>query len=249
MGKNDSRKSKIIDLDGLKDKTIRMKDSNRDKITGRGTSLGPSQRKQPPRLGKSSQNEPPSLFDGLKGIPGLGNTNVVLAILAIILIFIIVVLVATNTPPSGNMTNNTTDTSVSTQYNHFNNSVVSFNYPIGWNVTNDTKTMLEISRDENNTLVVVKEELKDITLAERAHQWRQNIQESGEITSESNLTIDNSTGYNIEFTYRINDTIINARGVAVSKDENVYFVIFIFNQSLLEHKDEMDMVINSFHII
>ncbi len=42
LGKNDSRKSKIIDLDDLKDlkdKAITIKDRNKDKITGKGRAL------------------------------------------------------------------------------------------------------------------------------------------------------------------------------------------------------------------
>ena len=73
--------------------------------------------------------------------------------------------------------------------------------------------------------------------------------QSGSITYESNITIDNSTGYNIEASYKVNNTTFNARGIAVEKNNTIYFIMFIFNDSLLDYKDDMNQVINSFHII
>jgi hypothetical protein len=95
----------------------------------------------------------------------------------------------------------------------------------------------------------MNENLNQTSFTQRVLLWRQNIMQTGTINHESNITIDNTTGYNIEASYKVNNTTFNARGVAVSKNNTIYFIMFIFNNSLLDYKDQMDQVINSFHII
>lgn len=242
LGKNDPHKSKIIDLDDLKDKANTLKDKNR----GKRKRIDPSLKEQPPKLGKPSQKD---FYVELK-IPGSIDKRIVLMVIIIILIGIVGVLAANSFKPAANETNNNTTTPTAPG-NHFDNGLISFDYPEGWNVTNGTKkpVVVTVSKDENNSFVVMNEDLGKTNFTDRVFQWRQNIQQSGEITYESNITVDNTTGYNIEALYKINNVTYNAKGVAVSKDDTIYFVMFIVNGSLLDYKSDMDMVINSFHII
>lgn len=260
LGKNDSRKSKIIDLDDLKDKTITIKDKNRDKNKGKGKNLGTikgkslntSQKEYPSKLGKDNErNILKSFSDKLSGIPFINDKRIVLMVILIILICLVGVWAANSFQATANETNTTTDIQPEPPKNHFDNGLISFDYPEGWNVTNGTEApvVVTVSKDENNSFVVMNEDLNNTTFTERVLLWRQNILQSGDITYENNITIDNSRGYNIEASYKVNNTTFNARGVAVSKNETIYFVMFIFNQSLLDYKDEMDLVINSFHIL
>ncbi|HEY0196306.1 MAG TPA: hypothetical protein VGC02_01915 [Methanobacterium sp.] len=258
LGKNDSRKSKIIDLDDLKDKAITIKDKNKDKIKGKslgtikGKSLNTSRKEYPSKLGKENErNISKSFSDKLSGIPFINDARIILIVILIILIGVVGVWAANSFQATANETNTTTNIQLEPPKNHFNNGLISFDYPEGWNVTNGTKAPLvvTVSKDENNSFVVMNEDLNNTTFTERVLLWRQNILQSGDITYESNITIDNSKGYNIEFTRKMNNSTFNARGVAVSKNETIYFVMFIFNQSLLDYKDEMDLVINSFHIL
>jgi hypothetical protein len=307
LGKNDSRKSKIIDLDDLKDlkdKAITIKDRNKDKITGKGRALvtgkgldkgkprslgrpsngkgldkgkgkslvtgkslgkdkgnglSPAKRKglgKPPKdhpsiLGKSDDRDELSLLsDELQKIPGIKDKRIVLGVLLIIFICVVGLLAINSFNTTHNATNNTTNIT-SPPVNHFENGLISFDYPEGWNVTNGTKApvVVTVAKNENNSFVVMNEDLGNLTFQDRMSQWRENIMQTGAITYEGNITIDNSTGYNIEFAHKVNNTTFNARGVAVSKNTTIYFVMFIFDSSPLDYKDEMDLVINSFHII
>ena len=307
LGKNDSRKSKIIDLDDLKDlkdKAITIKDRNKDKITGKGRALvtgkgldkgkprslgrpsngkgldkgkgkslvtgkslgkdkgnglSPAKRKglgKPPKdhpsiLGKSDDRDELSLLsDELQKIPGIKDKRIVLGVLLIIFICVVGLLAINSFNTTHNATNNTTNIT-SPPVNHFENGLISFDYPEGWNVTNGTKApvVVTVAKNENNSFVVMNEDLGNHTFQDRMSQRRENIMQTGAITYEGNITIDNSTGYNIEFAHKVNNTTFNARGVAVSKNTTIYFVMFIFDSSPLDYKDEMDLVINSFHII
>lgn len=273
LGKKDSRKSKIIDLDDLKDKAINIKNKNKDKITGKGKSLvtgkslgkgnakglstskgknlGKSQKDYPSKLGKSDDKDKLILFsDKLKKIPGITDKRIVLGVLLIIFICVVGLLAVNSFNATHNVTNNTTNITTP-PVNHFDNGLISFDYPEGWNVENGTKApvVVTVSKDENNSFVVMNEDLENLTFQKRVSEWRENIMQTGAITYEGNITVDNSPGYNIEFTHKVNNTTFNARGVAVSKNTTIYFVMFIFDSSPLEYKDEMDLVINSFHII
>lgn len=252
LGKNDSRKSKIIDLDDLKEKAISIKEKSMDRISGKEKHMDLSRKDHPPKLGKPDQKDLSTLFsDKLRRIPGINDKRIILGVIIIILICVIGVLAANNYTSTVNKTNNATITQTEPPVNHFDNGLISFDYPKGWNVTNGTKApvIVTVSKDENNSFVVMNENLNKTTFAERVFLWRQNILQSGDITYESNITVDNITGYNIEASYKINNTTYNARGVAVSKNNTIYFLMFIFNRSLLDYKDEMNLVINSFHII
>lgn len=281
LGKNDSRKSKIIDLDDLKDKAINIKDKNKEKITGKGKSLvtgkslgtgkgnglgkgkslspkgdglKSSSNKYPSKLGqsagKSNDEDVFKLFsDKLKKIPGITDKKIIFGILLIILVCIIGVLTVNSFNATHNETNTTNVTTPTT--NHFENGLISFDYPLGWKVENGTNppVIVTVSQNENSSFVVLNEDLENLTFDDRVSIWRDNILQSGTINYESNITIDGAQGYNVEFTGRVNDTTFNARGVAVSKNTTIYFIMFIFDSSLLDYKDDMNLVINSFHII
>jgi len=134
--------------------------------------------------------------------------------------------------------------------NHFNNGKISFDYPLEWNASSETTApiIVTIGEDEYNSFSVLSENMGSTSFAERILQWRQNILQSGQITSEGNITVDNTKGYEIEAIYKVNNTTYNTRGIAIAKNNTVYFIMFIFNKSLLDYKDEMDQVINSFHV-
>lgn len=252
LGKSDNHKSKIIDLDELKDKAVSLKDKNKEKIQikSKVKSFDSSKKENTPKLGKSNQTSILTEYtEKLKSIPWPRNKKLILIILLIILIGAIGVFAANNFHTTANKTNNTNNTPKIIE-NHFDNGLISFDYPKGWNVTNGTKApiIVTVSKDENNSFIVMNENLDNTTFTDRVLQWRQNILQTGDITYESNITIDNTTGYNVEASYKVNNTTYNVRGIAVSKNKTIYFVMFIFNKSLLDYKDEMDQVINSFHI-
>jgi len=257
LGKSDSRK-KFIDLDNLKDKASSIKDKNKDKLDIREKSVDPFKRDKTPKLGKSDQQNVLNKFSDilepisnkLESIPWITNQRLILIILLFILVGAVGLLAANNTPTTINNTNNTTIIPAVSE-NHFDNGLISFDYPKGWNVTNGTKApvIVTVSKDENNSFVVMNENLNKTSFTQRVLLWRQNIMQTATINYESNITIDNTTGYNIEASYKVDNTTYNARGVAVAKNNTIYFIMFIFNNSLLDYKDEMNQVINSFHII
>lgn len=235
--------------------TLKGKGLGTNKAKGLGTSkaksLGKSQKDYPSKLGKSDDKSELILFsDKLTKIPGITDKRIVLGVLLIIFICVVGLLAVNSFNATHNVTNNTTNITTP-PVNHFDNGLISFDYPEGWNVENGTKApvVVTVSKNENNSFVVMNEDLENLTFQDRVSQWRENIMQSGSITYEGNITVDNSPGYNIEFTHKVNNTTFNARGVAVSKNTTIYFVMFIFDSSPLEYKDEMDLVINSFHII
>lgn len=255
LSKSDSRK-KFIDLDDIKDKATSIKDKNRGKLNIKNKASEPFKRDTSPKLGKSDQKSifSSSIFSDinskLKAIPLITDKRLIIIIILIILIVAVGFLAANSFKPTANKTNNTNNTPIVVE-NHFDNGLISFDYPKGWNVTNGSKApvIVTVSKDENNSFVVMNENLNQTSFSDRVYAWRQNILQTGAISYENNITIDNSTGYSIEATYRVNNTTYNARGVAVSKNNTIYFVMFIFKGSLLDYKDEMNQVINTFHII
>jgi len=204
LGKNDSRKSKIIDLDDLKDlkdKVITIKDRNKDKITGKGRALvtgkgldkgkgkslvtgkssgkdkgnglspakrkglGKPQKDHPSILGKSDDRDGLSLLsDKLQRIPGINDKRIVLGVLLIIFICVGGLLAINSFNATHNVTNNTTNIT-SPPVNHFENGLISFDYPEGWNVTNGTKApvVVTVAKNENNSFVVMNEDLGNLT--------------------------------------------------------------------------------------
>lgn len=239
LGKGDSHK-KRFDLAELKDKAINRHEKS--ETTSKGS---------PAKLGKSDQGGFKLNFDGLRdNLNRIDKKRFIIIIIAFIILIVLGVFASSNShQTSPNQTNNSTNLTPVTG-NHFNNGKISFDYPLEWNASSETTApiIVTIGEDEYNSFSVLSENMGSTSFAERILQWRQNILQSGQITSEGNITIDNTRGYEIEAIYKVNNTTYNTRGVAIAKNNTVYFIMFIFNKSLLDYKDEMDQVINSFHV-
>jgi hypothetical protein len=138
-----------------------------------------------------------------------------------------------------------------TTKNHYDDNNISFDYPAGWNISKEKVTaplVVTVEKDKNNSFSVFKETLGTKSYVERMTEWRAKINSQGSINYEGNLTIDGVAAYDIEFTYKNTNGTYNSRGMGFAKNGTAYFIIFVFNKSLLMYKNEMDMVINSFHV-
>ncbi len=193
-------------------------------------------------------------FDGLKyKIPPILGKKSFLSIIGIIILIILAVSTAMwvmdDKKTITNQSNNTT-TQMNTLKNHYNNGNISFDYPEGWNVSNSTQAPLivTVTHDENNSFSVFKEDLGTQNFTYRVASWRSNIIANGMIYYEGDLTIDNTTAYELEANYKPDNKVFTTRGIAFQKNNSAYFVIFVFDKPLLDYKNEMDKVINSFHV-
>ncbi len=180
-----------------------------------------------------------------------------LSIIGLIIIIIMVVTVAiwaVGDKTATTQTNNTTNSPPIIK-DHYSDGNVSFNYPEGWNVTNVSNSsnsqysfIVTVAKDQNNSFTVFKEALGTQNFTYRVSQWRSNILQNGMIYYEGDLNIDNNTAYEFEANYKPGDKIFATRGIAFQKNGTVYYLIFVFDESLLDYKNEMDKVINSFHV-
>jgi hypothetical protein len=160
--------------------------------------------------------------------------------------------------PTLNQSNNTTNQTTILK-NHYSNGNISFDYPEGWNVTTNNVNssssgsqytlMVTVSKNENNSVSIFKEALGTQNFTYSVAAWRSNILQNGMIYYEGDLTVDNTTAYELEANYKPADTVFTTRGIALEKNNTAYFIIFVFNDPLLDYKDEMDKVINSFHVV
>lgn len=193
-------------------------------------------------------------FEGFKeNIPKIFRQKSLLSIIGIVILIILVVSTAmwamgdkkTITIPSNNTTQQ-----VDTLKNHYNNGNISFDYPEGWNVSNSTEAPLivTVAHDENNSFSVFKEDLGTQNFTYKVASWRSNILTNGMIYYEGDLTIDNTTAYELEANYKPADKVFTTRGIAFQKNNTAYFLIFVFDKALIDYKYEMDKVINSFHV-
>jgi len=205
---------------------------------------------------KIPHSESPEKFswDGLKNnIPTILGKKSVLGIIGIIILIILVISAAMWVMgDKKTITNqsNTTTPQINTLKNHFDNDNISFDYPEGWNVSNSTQAPLivTVTHDENNSFSVFKEDLGTQNFTYKVASWRSNILANGMIYYEGDLTIDNTTAYELEANYKPDDKIFTTRGIAFQKNNSAYFVIFVFDKPLLDYKNEMDKVLNSFHV-
>lgn len=183
----------------------------------------------------------------------------VFSIIGIIILIILVVSVAmwavADKKPIINQSNNTTN-QTEIQKNHFSDGNISFDYPEGWNVTNSTGStssqyslIVTVSKDENNSFSVFKETLGAQNFTYEVAAWRSNIMQNGMIYYEGDLTVDNTTAYELEANYKPNDKVYTTRGIAFEKNNTAYFLIFVFDEALLDYKNEMDKILNSFHVM
>jgi hypothetical protein len=200
------------------------------------------------------QSEPKQKFNfGFEEkIPKVLREKSFLSIIGVIILIILVVSTAIlfigdkqiSTSP-----NNTTQ-QVGPLKNHYNDGNISFDYPEGWNVSNNQQAPLivTVAHDENNSFSVFKEDLGTQNFTYRVAAWRSNILAKGMIYYEGDLTIDNTTAYELEANYKPGDKVFATRGIAFQKNNSLYFLIFVFDKALIDYKYEMDKVINSFHV-
>ena len=122
--------------------------------------------------------------------------------------------------------------------------------PIDSNNSNSQYTLITtVSKNENNSFSIFRQALGNHNFTYLVASWRSNILKNGMIYYEGDLTIDNTTAYELEANYKPSDKVFTTRGIAFRKNESVYFIIFVFDRPLLDYKNEMDKVINSFHVI
>jgi len=216
-----------------------------------------SQREGPPKLrtpGTHDQKKPRSATLKSDSIRILKERPLlsIIGVIILIIILISIALWAVGDSSTLNITNNTSNNQTSPIKNMYNDGNISFKYPEGWNVsniTNQAPLIVTVAKDENNSFSVFKEELGTTNFTYRVAAWRSNIIKSGMIYYEGDLTIDNVTAYELEANYKPEDKVFTTRGIAFQKNNTAYFIIFVFDKALIDYKNEMDTVINSFHVI
>jgi hypothetical protein len=179
-----------------------------------------------------------------------GKKRSFLAIMGIIVLIAGVAFLAGDyKKPTLNQNKNNT-TNFTTLNNHFDNGVVSFDYPEGWNTTSNPQPPLivTVEQNENNSFSVLSENLQNSNFTQKVLEWKTNIQKNGIIYYEGITTVDGSDAYEIQANYKPGDKIYSTRGIALVRGQTAYFIIFIFDKPLLDYKNEMDLVINSFHV-
>lgn len=138
-----------------------------------------------------------------------------------------------------------------TYKNHYENESVTFNYPNGWKISKEkvkAPEIVTVAKDKDNLCSVFKEKLGDTSLTDRLNEWRSNIGAKGKIYYEGTITIDGRKAYDIQSTYSIGEQSYSSRGIGFEKNGVVYFIIFVFKGALIDHKSDMDVIINSFHV-
>ena len=146
--------------------------------------------------------------------------------------------------------NKNTITNLTSLKNHYDNGVISFDYPKGWNITPNPQPPLivTVEQNENNSFSILSENLQYSNFTEKVLEWKTNLQENGIIYYQGILTVDGSNAYEIQGNYKPGNKIYSTRGIALVRGQTAYFIIFIFDKPLLDYKKEMDLVINSFHV-
>ncbi len=230
-------------VSSIKSKTQRDKEDKK----------GPLKIRTPPTEGKEK-----SRSKNLKETSQILRNRPILSFIGVIILIILIVAVALwamgDQPPINSTNNSTNQTTI--QKNHFANGNISFDYPEGWNVTNNSNNsnsqytlITTVSKDENNSFSIFRQALGNQNFTYLVGSWRSNILKNGMIYYEGDLTIDNTTAYELEANYKPSDKVFTTRGIAFQKNDSVYFIIFVFDRPLLDFKNEMDKVINSFHVI
>jgi flagellar basal body-associated protein FliL len=148
---------------------------------------------------------------------------------------------------SANQTNNSQSNAT---FNIYDDENITFNYPLDWNVSQEVQSpvMVTVYKDNNNLLSVFSENLGNMTLYDKLVEWKSNLLQTSNITYEQAITVDNSKAYDVESSVKSDSTTYVTRGVAFEKNKKVYFLVFVFNQSLLTYKDDMELILNSFHV-
>ena len=134
---------------------------------------------------------------------------------------------------------------------HYEDKMISFNYPAGWKVSQEaTKLPLLVTIEKNltNSFSVFSEDLGNQNFVDRLKEWRATINSQGDIYYERTLTVDGTTAYDVQSTYTVGSSKYSSRGIAIEKNKTAYFIIFVFDGPLIDYKDEMELVIKSFHV-
>lgn len=172
-------------------------------------------------------------------------------ILALIICLVVAVAMYSGIPV-GNETNNNQNntTPTNTTFNIYDNENITFNYPLDWNISQEVESpvMVTVYKDNNNLLSVFSENLGNMTLYDKLVEWKSNLLKTSNITYEQAITVDNSRAYDVETSIKSDSTTYITRGVAFEKNKKVYFLVFVFNESLLTYKDDMDLILSSFHV-
>lgn len=203
-----------------------------------------------------SKREPSSRKDLLsqkvKEKKGYLSANRRLVFILALIICLVVAVAMYSGIPVGNETknnqNNTTPTN--TTFNIYDNENITFNYPLDWNISQEVESpvMVTVYKDNNNLLSVFSENLGNMTLYDKLVEWKSNLLKTSNITYEQAITVDNSRAYDVETSIKSDSTTYITRGVAFEKNKKVYFLVFVFNESLLTYKDDMDLILSSFHV-
>ena len=206
-----------------------------------------------------AEKEPETKSDTLKkNVKYILREKPLLGLIGLIILIIIIATAAMWAMDDKNIIspNNITNNQTNTIKNHYSDGNISFDYPEGWNVTpNNSSTsssqfnlIVTVSKDENNSLSIFEENLGTQNFTYSVASWRANIIENGLIYYEGDLTVDNSSAYEFMANYKPGDKVFTIRGIAFQKNNTGYYLMFVFDDALLNYKSEMDKVINSFHV-
>ena len=172
-------------------------------------------------------------------------------ILALIICLVVAVAMYSGIPVGNETKNNQNNTTpTNTTFNIYDNENITFNYPLDWNISQEVESpvMVTVYKDNNNLLSVFSENLGNMTLYDKLVEWKSNLLKTSNITYEQAINVDNSRAYDVETSIKSDSTTYITRGVAFEKNKKVYFLVFVFNESLLTYKDDMDLILSSFHV-
>ena len=206
-----------------------------------------------PSIGKKSK---PSRVDKSKyfidKVLGKGRPSIILIIIIIlILVSIAYVLTANNDISSNSSTTKNQQNKTTNSIGHYEDKLISFNYPPGWKVSQGTvepPLMVTIEKNSTNSFSVFSEDLGNKNFVDRLQEWRENIASQGDIYYERTINVDGVTAYDVQSTYTVGSSKYSSRGIAIEKNKIAYFIIFVFDGPLIDYKEVMDLVINSFHV-
>ena len=253
LGKTDSNSLKKNSSVKLRKKPASGKSKKTDPFKFRKGDSDKSKKEDPIKLKRPGTDDSSKLssINWTKLAKKIGKRKSFIAIIGIIVLIAVVALWAGDyKKPTLNQNKNNT-TNFTTLKNHYDDGSISFDYPVGWNITkNPTQPPLivTVEHDDNNSFSVLSENLENGNFTQKILEWKTNLQKNGMIYYEGITTVDGSDAYEIQGNYKPGDKIYSTRGIALVRDQTAYFIIFIFDKPLLDYKNEMDLVINSFHV-
>lgn len=153
---------------------------------------------------------------------------------------------------TGNQTNNQTNNSqANATFNIYDDQNITFNYPLNWNISQeevDPPLIVTVMQDENNLLSVFSEDLGNRTLKDKLVEWKENLIQTSNVTYDQATTVDNTSAYDVQTSTTTDSVTYITRGVAFEKNNRIYYLIFVFNSSILDYKEDMELILNSFHV-